>query len=132
MPADNQALVRAAFEAYLRGDVEALLTLVAPELEWTYLDPGVERPDPQVCRGRGEFEEAVRRRLASGLRSRLEEVVGQRDRILVVLHTPGLDAHRVRQADDRNFDVYTVRDGRVVAIRACRDRREALRLLASG
>jgi hypothetical protein len=32
----------------------------------------------------------------------------------------------VRPADDRNFTVLTVRDGRIVAIRDCRDRREAL------
>jgi hypothetical protein len=29
------------------------------------------------------------------------------------------------QAQDRNYDVFTVRDGGVVAMRACRDRDEA-------
>jgi hypothetical protein len=46
---------------------------------------------------------------------------------MVVVRTPGVDAYRVRQADDRSYDVFTVRDGRVVALRACRDRQEALR-----
>jgi hypothetical protein len=32
----------------------------------------------------------------------------------------------VGRADDRNFTVLTVRDGRIVAIRDCRDREEAL------
>jgi ketosteroid isomerase-like protein len=34
--------------------------------------------------------------------------------------------YRVRPANDRNFSVVTVRDGRIVALRDCRDRQEAL------
>jgi hypothetical protein len=37
-----------------------------------------------------------------------------------------VDAYRVRPANDRNFTVLTMRDGRIVALRDCRDRREAL------
>ena len=43
----------------------------------------------------------------------------------MVVLTPGIDRHRVRQAGDRNFLVLTLRQGRVVAMRACRDRAEA-------
>jgi hypothetical protein len=39
--------------------------------------------------------------------------------------TPGVDRHRVRPADDQNFLVLTLRQGRVVEMRACRDRAEA-------
>jgi hypothetical protein len=45
---------------------------------------------------------------------------------VIVTHTPGLDAVRARKANDRNYDVFTLQGGRVVAIRACRDREEAL------
>ena len=45
---------------------------------------------------------------------------------MIVTRTPGLDALRVRQADDRNIDVLTFRDGRLVALRACRNRAEAM------
>jgi len=31
----NEALVRQAYEAYIRGDLGGLLELVDPELEWT-------------------------------------------------------------------------------------------------
>jgi hypothetical protein len=34
--------------------------------------------------------------------------------------------HRVRNGADRNYDVFTIRDGRIVALRACRNRDEAL------
>ncbi len=51
------------------------------------------------------------------------------DQVVIMIRTPGLDAIRARQADDRNIDIFTIRDGRVVAIRACRDRDEALRVV---
>jgi ketosteroid isomerase-like protein len=60
------------------------------------------------------------------LRSQIEEVQANGDQVLVVSHTPGVDAYRVTPANDRNYDVFTVRDGRVVAIHAYRDRAEAL------
>lgn len=60
------------------------------------------------------------------MRSKLEEVVGTGEHVMVVARSPGIDAYRVRQANDRNFTVFTVRDGRIVAIRDCRDRAEAL------
>jgi hypothetical protein len=37
-------------------------------------------------------------------------------------------AYRVRQSDDRDYVVFTVRDGRIVALRDGRDRADALRL----
>jgi len=86
----NEALVRTAYKAHVRGDVAGMLEFVDPDLEWTYLDPGAEDPRPQTCRGRGELDKSVR-----------------------------------RQADDRTFDVVTVRDGLIVGLRACRDRGEA-------
>jgi hypothetical protein len=52
--------------------------------------------------------------------------MGNGDRVMVVARTPGVDERRLRQANDRNFTVFTVRGGRIVAIRDCRDRREAM------
>jgi ketosteroid isomerase-like protein len=39
-----------------------------------------------------------------------------------------VDAHFGRGGDDRAYSVFTVRDGRIVALRDCRDRQEALQL----
>ena len=60
-----------------------------------------------------------------GLAAELEELEGIGDKVVVILHAPGLDRFRARTADDRNFHLVTVRDGRVTAIRACYDRAEA-------
>ena len=49
--------------------------------------------------------------------------------VVAVIHLPGVDQYRARQADDRNYDVFTFQEGRIVARRACIDSRaEALRI----
>jgi ketosteroid isomerase-like protein len=132
MQSQNVATVRTAYEAYARGDLPTMLGYIDPDLEWTYLDPSFENPEPQVCHGRKELQTALERQVERGLTSELEEVIGNGDRVVVVVRTPGVDAHRVRKADDRNFDVLTVFEGHIVAIHACRDREEALSVAGLG
>jgi hypothetical protein len=55
----------------------------------------------------------------------VEELAASGDKVMVIVHTPGIDRQRAWQADDRNFLVLTLRKGRVIAMRACRDRAEA-------
>jgi uncharacterized protein len=132
MPADSESVVRAAYAAYARGDVAGVLELVDPDLEWTYLNPVQDNPAPQTCHGRDELARGIRRQAALGLLPQLEEMTALGDRVLVVVHIPGIDALRVRQSSDRNYAVLTVRDGRITALRACRDRDEARDLAGAG
>jgi ketosteroid isomerase-like protein len=90
----------------------------------------VEDPEPQVCHGRHELEFALGRQAERGLRAELEDVVASGDRVMVVVRTPGVGAFHVRKAEDRNFAVLTVREGRIVALRDCRDREEAMAAVA--
>jgi ketosteroid isomerase-like protein len=126
MTDDNLERVRQAYDAYARGDLGTMLEMVDPGLEWTYLDPSEEDPAPRVCHGRGELEAALERRAERGLTSHVEEILGNADRVMVVTRTPGIEAHRVRHADERDFSVLTLRGGRIVALRDCRDRDEAV------
>jgi ketosteroid isomerase-like protein len=128
----NEWIVREAFLAYERGDVARMMDFVDPDLEWTHLDPGQEDPQPQICRGREELEEALRRHADLGLRPELEAVVAAGDRVMLVMRTPGVDEYRHRQADDRTYDVLTLRDGLIVGLQACRDRSEARSLTGIG
>ena len=122
---ENEWIVREAFLAYDRGDFARMMEFVDPALQWTYLDPGLADPPPQVCGGREELEKALRGQAALGLRSELEEVVAACDQVIVVMCTPGLGQHRGRPGGDRTYDVVTVRDGRIVELHACRDHGEA-------
>jgi ketosteroid isomerase-like protein len=128
----NEWIVREAFLAYDRGDVARMMDFVDPDLEWTYLDPGQENPQPQIRHGREELEKALRRQADLGLRAELEAVVAAGDRVMLVMRTPGVDEYRHRQADDRTYDVVTVRDGLIVGLHACRDHDEARSLAGIG
>jgi ketosteroid isomerase-like protein len=121
----NEALVREAYEAYGRGDVARMLEFVDPDLEWIYLNPAFEDPAPETCHGREQLRWALERQAGRGLASQVEEVVVNGDQVMVVIHTAGIDSARVRQADDRNYLVLTLDAGRIVKMRACRDRDEA-------
>jgi ketosteroid isomerase-like protein len=125
MSEENEALVRAAYEAYGRGDLTTMLALVHPDLEWTYLNPAFADPEPQTCHGRHQLSHALERQAESGLASQVEEIASSGDQVLVVVHSPGLDQRRARAADDRNYLVLTLRHGQIVAMRACHDRAEA-------
>ena len=125
MPSENESLVRAAYEAYGRGDMSQLLELIDPDLEWTYLDPSVENPEPQTCHGRSELEQALRGQAERGQVSELQEITAHGDKVMLVLRTPGIERRRARPADDKNYLVLTIGQGHIVAMRACRDREEA-------
>jgi ketosteroid isomerase-like protein len=60
MSNENAELVRRAYQAYASGDLARMLEFVDPDLEWTYLDPALEHPTPQVCHGRQELEQVLR------------------------------------------------------------------------
>jgi ketosteroid isomerase-like protein len=128
MSNENAELIRRAYQAYANDDLAAMLELVDPDLEWTYLDPVLERPTPQVCHGRQELEQVLRHWAEHGLRAELEEVTSSGERVMVGVRTPGIDAHHGRPGDDRAYSVFTVREERIVALRDCRDRQEALQL----
>jgi ketosteroid isomerase-like protein len=93
MSKENEALVRTAYEAYGRGDVTALLELVHPELEWTYLDPRFENPQPQICHGREQLAWALGQQAGRGIVAEVEEVESGGDKVMMAIHTPGADAH---------------------------------------
>jgi len=128
----NEWIVREAFLAYDRGDVARVMDFVDPDLEWTYFDPDLEDPQPQTRHGSGELEKALRRPADRGLRAELEQVIAAGETVIVVVRTPGVDQYRNGQADDRTYNVVTVRDGLIVGLHACHDRSEARSLAGIG
>ena len=126
MSNENADLIRRAYEAYASGDLAAMLEFVDPDLEWTYLNPAVEHPSPQVCHGRHELEQVLRHWAERGLRAEVDEVIASGELVMVGVRMPEVDAHHGRGGDGRAYSVFTVRDGRIVALRDCRDRQEAV------
>jgi ketosteroid isomerase-like protein len=128
MSNESAESIRRAYQAYASGNLAAMLELVDPGVEWTYLDPNLEHPTPQVCHGRHELEQLLEGWAEHGLRAELEEVISSGELVMVGVRIPGVDAHRGWRQGDRAYSVVTVRAGRIVALRDCRDRQEALRL----
>jgi hypothetical protein len=95
-----------------RGDVVHLLDFVDPDLEWTYLDPSLDDPEPQTCHGRGELETALQRQAERGLQAHLEEVNGSDDKMMVVVHPPASTRTGVRTPTTQLLRV-TMRQRRV-------------------
>jgi ketosteroid isomerase-like protein len=126
MSNENAELIRRAYQAYANGDLDGMLEYIDPDLEWTYLDPSLEHPTPQVCHGRQELEQVLGHWAEHGRQAELEEVISAGELVMVGVRTPGVDAHHGRGGDDRAYSVFRVREGRIVALRDCRDRQEAL------
>ena len=132
MSDENETLIREAYAAYGQGDTAKMVALVHPDLEWTYLDPAFGAPEPQTCHGRPRLLQALARQARQGLAPVIEEIASSGNRVMVVVHTPGVDQYRARPADDRNYLVLTLRQRQVIAMRACRDRAEAAGLAGLG
>jgi ketosteroid isomerase-like protein len=119
-------LVRAAFDAYARGDAPGMMAYVAADLEWTFLDPSEKDPAPRVCHGSEQLEYWITRRAGQGARFEVTEVTGYGERVLVVTSMPGVDERRARKTGDQNFHVVTIRNDKIAELRACRGKEEAL------
>jgi ketosteroid isomerase-like protein len=112
MSNESAELIRRAYQAYASGNLAAMLELVVPELEWTYLDPTLEHPIPQVCHGRHELEQVLGGWAELGLRAELEEVAGSGELVMVGVRTLGVDAHHGWRRGDRAYSVSRcARDG---------------------
>jgi len=94
--------------------------------------PAAARPDAPASRHGGELEKALRGQAGLGPRAELEEVIAAGDQVMLVIRAPRAGQQGPRRDDDRAYGVATVRDGLVVGLRACRDRREARSLAGIG
>jgi ketosteroid isomerase-like protein len=122
----NVDVIRAAYEALARGDLQTMLSFVDEELEWTYLDPYDQGAGPQVCYGRHELERTLQHWDELGFTPQPEENQWRADRVMVAVRVPGIDAHYGAYSGDRAYTVLTVRNGQIVALRDCHNRSEAL------
>ena len=120
------ATLREAYAAFNRGDMDAAVAGLDPQIEWS--EPA-EFPGGGAYHGREAVKGYLtqsRANWAEGA-SEPEQMIPSRDRIVVMVHArfrgKGSDAWQ----DVKLADVYTVREGKIVAMRAFADRQEALR-----
>ncbi len=107
MSAANVELARRGYEALVRGDLDAIAELLAPDVRWHAGDPDAEG----ACQGRAQALAWIHRPERQGP-GRLVDVIDAGDKVLVLLEAPdeaaGGGAVRLRG------QVSTFRDGKVV------------------
>lgn len=119
------AELRAAYAAFNRGDIAAALEPMDERIEWS--EPK-EFPGGGVYHGReGARRYLTRSRagLADGT-SEPEEFIPVGDKIVVLVHARVRPKGSFAWQELRLADVYTIRDGKAVAMRAFADRGEAM------
>jgi ketosteroid isomerase-like protein len=123
----NEQLARHGYEALMRGELEVLEHLMAPDLTWHWWERG-----PWDCNSRDEALAVIRERLGQNAIGELREVtdVGE-GRVLVV--TGLRPDSEISAADlglpeghDETANVITIRDGKVVSMQDYRSRAEAI------
>ena len=109
MSAGNDELVRSSFDAFLRGDWDALARVMDPEVQWLWYEPG-----DWDCHDRKKVLATLFERRREGMVTGLNAVVAADDRVFVEIAGP-------RHA----CMVVTVRDGRIVRMQDYPDRAAA-------
>jgi ketosteroid isomerase-like protein len=120
------AALRGAYGAFNRGEIDAAVAGLDPEIEWT--EP-VEFPGGGTYHGRDEVKKYLTQSRAGFTEggSEPEKFIPAGNRVVVFVH-----AHiRLKGSDQwmdiRLADVYTIDHGRIVQMRAFAHRGEALR-----
>ncbi|HTV58958.1 MAG TPA: nuclear transport factor 2 family protein [Verrucomicrobiae bacterium] len=118
--------LRAAYAAFNRGDLDAAVASFDPQIEWT--EPA-EFPGGGAYHGRDAVKQylAQSRAGAAQVISRPEQFIAVRDKIVVFVFARVLPKDSSEWKTIRLADVYTIRDGKIVAMHAFANRDEALR-----
>ncbi len=109
MSEENVEIVRRAFEAYGRGDLDAAYSYLHPEVEFhTYADS----PQAGIYRGRDAVREYNGDLFAQfeSLRIEVEEFVDAGDRVIVVSTQHAVPKGGRQEIDVQMVELWTVRD----------------------
>ena len=117
--AGNEDLVRSGFEAFMRGDWDALAGVMDPDVQWLWHEPG-----EWDCHDRRKVLSTLFERRREGVVTGLGAVVAVDERVFVEVTGPRLEATGLPGA--RACMVVTVRDGRIVRMQDYPDRAAAL------
>jgi ketosteroid isomerase-like protein len=119
MATANSDLIRAAFEAFLRGDTDALRDLMDPGVQWLWYEAG-----EWDCHDREKVLRTLAERQRQGVVTGLDRIVDGGEQVFVEVTGPTLEEWGLPEG--RASVVVTVREGKIVRLQDHRSREEAL------
>ncbi len=133
MSEQNVELVRKGYEALMRGDLDSVAELFAPDLSWRWWQHG-----PWDCHSREEAMTVIRERFGRRAIGELVEVIDVDEERIVVVMRRNPESERshadegVPEGDDESANLVTIRDGKVVSMQDYRTKADALAAVSGG
>jgi ketosteroid isomerase-like protein len=122
MSQENVGIVRMFYESILQADYAAALACLAPDVVYRVLQEGPAY-GPDAVRAMWERWESD---WEEGGETIAEEFIDAGDRVLVTVHESGRGRGSGIEIDARLFNVFTLRDGKIIHKVEFTDRAEAL------
>jgi uncharacterized protein len=125
MSEENVETVRAGYDAFNRGDIEAVVATLDPAIEWW---PAADEPITQPYRGYDGYRTLVGeiREYVPDLQAEIEEVFAVADQIVTRLRFWGRGRDSGVPVEIRETNVARFRDGKIIEVREYREKADAL------
>ena len=121
MSQEHVEIVRKAVEAYARGDLDTALTHADPDIVWNPVEEAATQGHDAIRanleRWETDFED---------FEATPEEYIDAGDHVLATIHWSGRGRGSGLQVDIRTYNVYALRDGKVIRLDEFTERSEAL------
>ena len=111
MSEENVEIVREAWDAYSRRDYDRLAGIHDPHIVVITLEDGAVYGNDAVLANYERWHEAW-----EGAETTVEEVIGHGDRVLVTVRFQARGRASGIEIDTRLYEVFTLRDGKVLRI----------------
>ncbi len=125
MSQENVEIIRKTYEAFAQGGMDAVLGRLHPKVE---LYPAPDFPGPEVYRGHEGFVAWLEQfgETFEDFRIEPDEFTSVGDQVLVPVRIGGRGKGSGADVEMRRFQVWTLRDGKVVRVDAYQAKAEAL------
>jgi ketosteroid isomerase-like protein len=119
-------LLRDAYQAFNRGEVDAVLDLLHPDVEWV---PSSSSLEPNPLRGRDAVREYLAPNFFESQTAEPLEMIEERNRVLVAARVRARGRGSGIELDQTAYHLFVIEDGRAVRFAAFGDRDEAMMAL---